>query len=65
MMGETEARQYGFPWGPMTVTRLAHVPGEGYALEIRTEHQSLCVYITEKGRKIKPQQVHDVQDLLG
>ena len=55
-----EAWRYGFPWGPLTVTRLAHVEGRGYSLEIRTEHQSMQVYVSEKGRKIQAYPVRDV-----
>lgn len=56
-----EAWRYGFPWGPMTITRLAHIPGRGYALEIKTLHQSMQVYVSEKGRKIEAMPVHDVE----
>jgi hypothetical protein len=44
---------YGFDWGPMSVERVAHVEGCGYALEIKTKHARLQVYVTEKGRKIE------------
>lgn len=35
--------RYGFRWGPMLVTRLAHVTKRGYALSIETLHQSMQV----------------------
>lgn len=54
-----EAWCYGFRWGPMVVERLAHIDKRGYVLNIKTEHQSMQVYITEKGRKIEAMPVHD------
>ena len=48
-----ERWRYGFPWGPMTVSRLCHIEGRGYVLEIKTDHAALQVYITEKGHKIQ------------
>jgi len=44
---------YGFDWGPMKVTRLAHVEGRGYALEVTTDYARVQLYVTEKGRKIE------------
>jgi hypothetical protein len=44
---------YGFDWGPMSVERLAHVDGKGYALEVKTRHARLQIYVSEKGRKIE------------
>lgn len=58
-MTGSEAWRYGFPWGPMIVTRATHVPGRGYVLEIKTEHQSMQVYVSEKGRKIEAMPVRD------
>lgn len=49
-----EPNPYGFNWGPMKVERLIHVEGRGYVLEIRTEHATVQIHVTEKGRKIKP-----------
>jgi hypothetical protein len=43
---------YGFLWGPMKVTRMAHIEGRGYSLEISTDHVRMQVYISEKGRVI-------------
>lgn len=54
---------YGFDWGPMSVERTAHIEGRGYALTIRTEHQTMQVFVTEKGRKIKPYPVRDMNAL--
>lgn len=51
--------RYGFEWGPMVVERTAHIEGRGYALTIKTEHKSITVFVTEKGRKIKPYEVRD------
>ena len=48
---------YGFEWGPMEVTRMAHIEGRGYVLEIRTAHRSMQVHITEAGYRIKPMPV--------
>lgn len=47
-----EAAQYGFRWGPLDVTRLAHIEGRGYVLRIITDHQEMQIHVTEKGRKI-------------
>jgi hypothetical protein len=47
-----DARRYGFEWGPMRVTRMAHIEGRGYCIEIATEHARLQVLVSEKGRKI-------------
>jgi hypothetical protein len=49
--------RYGFAWGPMTVERLAHIEGRGYALEIKTGSCSMQVYVSEKGRVIAPEDV--------
>ena len=38
----------------MTVERLAHIEGRGYALQIATDHAVMQVYVTEKGMKIEP-----------
>jgi hypothetical protein len=46
--------KYGFRWGPLTVTRLAHIDGRGYVIEVATDHQVMQVHITEKGNKINP-----------
>ena len=54
---EGHVTRYGFTWGPMIVTRLCHVEGRGYSLEIVTPYQSMHVYVTEKGRKIEPMPV--------
>ena len=48
-----EAWRYGFRWGPMVVERTAHIPGRGYCLTIRTERQSMQVYVSEKGQKLR------------
>ena len=45
--------RYGFQWGPLIVTRMAHITRRGYVLSVETPHQSMQVYVTEKGRKIK------------
>lgn len=43
---------YGFDWGPMSVTRLAHIEGRGYVLEVTTDHARLQIHVTEKGRRV-------------
>jgi hypothetical protein len=50
---EDDIWKYGFRWGPMTVERLAHIDKRGYVLQIKTDHQSLQIHVTEKGYKIK------------
>jgi hypothetical protein len=54
-----EVTQYGFRWGPMEVERLVHVEGRGYALEVKTEHASMQIYVSDKGRKIKAYPVRE------
>lgn len=44
--------RYGFAWGPMDVTRLSHIEGRGYLLEVSTEHAHIQIHVTEKGRAI-------------
>ena len=51
-MGNLGDTDFGFCWGPMLVERLAHIKDRGYCVQIRTEHQILQVYVSEKGRKI-------------
>jgi hypothetical protein len=48
-----DAWRYGFRWGPLVVERLAHVEGRGYVLAIRTERESMQVYVSEKGRTMR------------
>lgn len=48
---------YGFEWGPMTVTRICHIEGRGYVLEVKTDHRSVQIYVSEKGRVLKPEEV--------
>lgn len=48
-----EAWRYGFRWGPMVVERTAHIDGRGYCLTIRTEKQSMQVYVSEKGQTMR------------
>ena len=45
--------QYGFEWGPMKVERLAHIEGRGYVVTVKTDHNELQVYVSEKGRKVE------------
>lgn len=47
------ATRYGFDWGPMHVERMAYIEGRGYALRIRTDHDEIQVYVSEKGRKVE------------
>jgi hypothetical protein len=57
--------RFGFDWGPMKVERLAHIPGRGYVVQIGTEHVSVQVYVSEKGRKVtayEPRPVEATQE---
>jgi hypothetical protein len=56
---ETEVTQFGFRWGPMHVERLAHIPGRGYSIGIRTEDKDLQIYVSEKGKKIEAMEVRN------
>jgi hypothetical protein len=51
---EDDAWRYGFRWGPMKVTRLAHIDGRGYVIEVATDHKAMQILVSEKGYKIKP-----------
>jgi hypothetical protein len=44
---------WGFTYGPAEITRLWSSEGRGRALEIKTPHAKLTVYISEQGRKIR------------
>ena len=48
-----EAWRYGFRWGPLVVERTAHFEGRGYVVTIKTERESMQVYVSEKGRKLR------------
>jgi len=54
MMAELRLWQpYGFSWGPMKVTRLAHIEGRGYALGVAVGKRRLQVWVSEKGRSVR------------
>ena len=48
-----EAWRYGFRWGPLVVERTAHIEGRGYVVTIQTERESMQVYVSEKGRRMR------------
>lgn len=49
-MGLTE---FGFEWGPMTVTRAATIPS-GYVLNIKTDAgREIDVYVSAQGRSLR------------
>jgi len=50
-LSESEAQMYGFRWGPMDVTRAAHLEGRGYVVHITTDHLQVEVYVSEQGRR--------------
>lgn len=52
-MIQPDDERYGFRWGPMVVTRLVHIEGRGYALEVKTDHKTMQIFVSEKGRVIK------------
>ena len=45
--------EFGFDWGPMSVTRMAHIEERGYVVGVRTDHDSIQVFVSQKGRKIR------------
>ena len=51
---DEDAMRYGFRWGPLVVTRMAHIPERGYSLEVKTDHQGMFIFVSEKGRVIRP-----------
>jgi hypothetical protein len=54
MTTEDDIWKYGFRWGPMIVTRIAHIDGRGYVIEVATDHKAMQILVTEKGYKIVP-----------
>jgi hypothetical protein len=51
----------------MEVNRICQIDGRGYVLEIRTDTQTMHVYVSEKGRVIKakgPQRAHRTRAAL-
>jgi hypothetical protein len=51
---------YGFSWGPVEVERAAHFAGNRkakkpghYVLSVKTETQSIDIYVSEGGRSIR------------
>jgi hypothetical protein len=57
--GEELMNLYGFDWGPMKVERLAHIEGRGYVLSVKTDHAEMQVYVSEKGRVVRPYPVRE------
>ena len=55
----TEAWKYGFRWGPLVVERTAHIEGRGYVVTVRTERESVQVFVSEKGRNLRTYPVRD------
>jgi hypothetical protein len=50
--------QYGFIWGPLEVTRMAHFrmgeKSEAYCVRVRTEAgKSIDVYVSRTGRSLR------------
>ena len=51
-----EISEYGFTWGPMTVTRLATIGAHGLerrALGIKTERHKLDIYVSPAGHSVR------------
>lgn len=48
-----EITDFGFTWGPVTVTRMAHIPGRGYVIGIDAGSKRAQVYVSEKGRSLR------------
>ena len=44
---------YGFQWGPIEVTRMAHIDGRGRVIGIDTPHHRCQLYVSEAGRSIR------------
>jgi hypothetical protein len=47
---------YGFVWGPATVTRLSTIPsgkGELYVLGVDSEHHAVQVSVSRTGRSVR------------
>lgn len=44
--------EFGFNWGPMSVTRCCKLP-TSYVVQIKTAHQEIDVYVSRAGRKIR------------
>lgn len=44
---------YGFEWGPVTVTRIAELPDGAVMFEVRTPHRTMQVYASPGDRSLR------------
>lgn len=44
---------YGFEWGPLSVSRTCSLPDDRLLLTIQTEHRALDVYCSATGRSLR------------
>ena len=54
--------RHGFTFGPAEVTRICHLDGRGYVLEVKTEHAQLQILISEKGRRITTYPINNARE---
>jgi hypothetical protein len=47
-----EIIEYGFTWGPMTVTRLTEIDGS-VCLGVDSEHHKLQITVSPQGRSVR------------
>ena len=47
-----ESTPYGFKWGPLTVTRIAHDDSIGYVLEVETDRHVAQVRVSAGGQNM-------------
>lgn len=45
--------EFGFRWGPMEVSRMAHVEGRGFVIGVNTDHRRCQLYVSEGGRSVR------------
>lgn len=52
-MEHDEVTTYGWRWGPMEVTRMAHIDGRGYVVGLDTPSRRVQIYVSEAGRSVR------------
>jgi hypothetical protein len=53
-MSDIELTQYGFEWGPMTVTRYAQMPNGSRVVGIEVDGKRVLeVYVSATGRSVR------------
>ena len=51
-LSDAEVRMYGFRWKQLDVTR-SHEYRGSLCVEVRTDHQTLHIYVSPKGHRVR------------